>query len=97
MAHYRVLVNGVNFWLLVEDTPKRMGFFTTRFVEAASPEEAELAAVDLLRAERKLKPLNERSDPPRVFVEGIEEVLAADIPAVLPGFTFFPDDGETDA
>lgn len=68
-----------------------MGFYTTRSVEAGDPEAAELAAVDLLRGEGQLKPLNERGDPPRVFVDEIEEVDPPHMPSVVEGFTFFPD------
>jgi len=76
----------------MEGRPKRMGFFTTRFVEAKNPDEAELAAVDLLRSEGKLKPLNDPSDSPRVFASEIEEIEESDIPPV-GGFAFFPDEG----
>ena len=93
MAYYRLLLNGENFWLNMEGRPRRMGFLTTRFVEAKTPDEAELAAVDLLRSEGRLKPLNDPSDSPRVFATEIEEVEKVDIPPVVRGFTFFPDEG----
>lgn len=96
MPHYRVYLNGVNFWLQVDGKRQRMGFYTTRFVEAANLDDAELAAVDELRAEGKLKPLNDRGDPARVLVDRIDEVSIADVPAVRPGLAFFPDDSETD-
>lgn len=96
MPHYRVLLNGRNFWLRVEDKQERMGFYTTRFVEAGSPEAAELAAVDLLRVEGELKPLNDRRDPPRILVDEIEEVDPANVPQVVQGFTFFLDENEND-
>jgi len=89
---YRVLLNGSNFWLQIDGTPKRMGFYTTRFVEAVDPERAGDAAIELLRAEGKLKPLNDRTDPPRVFAEEIDEVGTGDTPAVVPGFAFFTDE-----
>ena len=93
MAYFRVLLNGENFWLNMEGRPRRMGFLTTRFVEAKTPDDAELAAVDLLRSEGKLKPLNDPSDSPRVFATEIEQVEQSDIPPVVGGFTFFPDEG----
>jgi hypothetical protein len=93
MAYFRVLLNGENFWLHMEGRPRCMGFFTTRFVEARTPDEAELAAVDLLRSEGKLKPLNDPSDSPRVFASEIEAIEEADVPPVARGFTFFPDEG----
>jgi len=97
MPHYRVLLNGRNFWLQMEGSQRRMGFYTTRFVEEANPDEAEQAAVRVLRNEGKLKPLNEIGDPPLVVVDEIEEVDVAEIPAVVHGFAFFPDEREADA
>ncbi len=91
MPHYRVLMNGRNFWLRNEDKQERMGFYTTRFLEAKNAEAAELAAIELLRVDDQLKPLNDRRDPPRVFVDEIEEIDPAKVPLVVRGFTFFPD------
>ena len=54
MPHYRVFLNGQNFWLEFDQRRRRVGFFTTRFVEAADQRTAETAAVGALRAERKL-------------------------------------------
>ena len=92
MRRYRVLLNGSNFWLQIDGTPQRRGFYTTRLVEAADPESAEHAAIELLRVEGKLKTLNDPSDPPRIFAEGIEEVSSGDAPADAPGFAFFTDE-----
>jgi hypothetical protein len=92
--YFRVALNGEDFWLQMEGRPQRVGFFTTRFVEASHAQEAELAAVDLLRRDEKLKPLNDRSDPPGIFADEIEEVDQADVPRVVPGFAFFLDDEE---
>ena len=97
MSYYRVVLNGENFWLQVDGRGQRMGFFTTRFVEAATRQDAELAAVDLLRSEGRLKPLNDSDDLPRVFAGEIEEVDADAVPATVPGFAFFPDDEERTA
>jgi hypothetical protein len=94
MRHYRVRLTGSNFWLQIDGSPERRGFYTTRFVEAADPESAEHAAIELLRVEGKLKPLNDPSDPPRIFAEQIEEIRSGDAPAVSPGFAFFTDEDE---
>jgi hypothetical protein len=74
-----------------------MGFYTTRFVEAANPAAAEYAAVDVLRVEGKLTPLNDGSDPPKVFVGEVEEIDREEVPSIAKGFTFFPDDVEPNA
>ena len=94
MPHYRVTLEGENFWLRIDDQPRRMGFFTTRFVEAPGSEQAGPAAVGLLRAEGKLKPLNDPADPPRVRFDEIEEVKQAEVPSVTPGLAYYPDDPE---
>jgi len=73
---------------------QRKGFYKTGFVEAADPESAEHAAIEMLRVEGKLNPLNDRTDPPRVCSEEIEEVGSVDAPAVVPGFAFYPDEHE---
>jgi hypothetical protein len=101
MSHYRVFLRGENFLLRVDDQPTRMGFYTTRFVEAESPEEAELAAVALLRTDEWLRAsvLNEASDRPVMHADEIELVEAAAVPAVAPGYSFFsggPEEGEND-
>jgi hypothetical protein len=92
---YRVLLNGRNFTLKVDGHPERMGFYTTRFVEASGTEEAENRAVELIRDDPTLRDvvLNPRDDPPMVFVDEIEEVSALR-PAA--GYTFYrQDDGDT--
>lgn len=48
--------------------------------------------MDSLRAEGRLNPLNDPGDPPQVFFEEIEEVSPVDVPAVVQGLTFFPDE-----
>jgi hypothetical protein len=97
MSHYRVLLRGQNFWLRMEEGTVRMGFLTVRFVKARDAVEAEHAALELFRREGKLAPLNDRGDPPRVFVDEIDDVDPADVPQVVPGLVFFPDEREADA
>jgi hypothetical protein len=97
MSHYRVRLSGKNFLLKFEDRLQRVGFFTTRFVEAQDSSAAENAGVGLLRSEGRLKPMNDQSDPPRVFVDEVEEVTSDDVPSVVEGFTFFPEEAKVDA
>jgi len=54
--------------------PKQMGFYTTRFVEADTSENAENLAVQLIREETTLRQaaINEKSDPPIIYAEDIE-------------------------
>ncbi|MBA3241715.1 MAG: hypothetical protein H0T60_10865 [Acidobacteria bacterium] len=89
MKKYRVLVRGENLLLAFEEGPRRMGFYTTRFVEAAGPEEAESAIVESLRQDGELGALvlNQPDDTPLMYVEEIEEVGSL---RDASGFSFYP-------
>jgi len=56
------------------DKWKRVGFYTTRFVEASSPQEAEKVAIDAIKHDPHLRGLmlNQQDDPLLVFVDEIE-------------------------
>ena len=96
MPHWKVFLNGKNFWLLVDGAPRRLGFYTTRFVEAADERAAELAAVQLLRDDPKLKEvLNERSDPPIIVAEEIAEIFAPDQGLSNLGYAFYNEETES--
>ena len=71
-----MLVNGRNFAIDIDGQLGPHGFFTTRFVEAASVADAELAAVALIRNLEHIKPLlkNAPDSPPLIHVEEIEEI-----------------------
>lgn len=94
MRKYRVLLRGENFFLRVSEEVKRMGFYTTRFIEATDEGQAEQQAVELLRGDEKLKNaiLNDRSDPPMLFAEEIEEIGTFEgIENPSHGLVFFED------
>ena len=80
MSKYRVLLNGQNFLLNFDGLPQKLGFYVTRFVDAADDEEAEKAAVALLRDDASLKGLvlNGRDDPPMLYADEVEELAAYD-------------------
>lgn len=92
MAWFRCFVRGENFpgQLVGEAGP--VGFYVTRFVEAADPEAAEQAVVDSLRAEPQLAPPAGYTPDGQVRVdfEEIEELAAEEVPAVQPGFAWYP-------
>ena len=73
----------------------RIGFFTTRVVQANNRDGAELLAVDLIRNDKWLRGAvaNSPTDPPMIFAKEIEELEGGDIPDVGAGFSFFPMDG----
>jgi hypothetical protein len=95
MSKYRVLINGENFLLNFDGRLEKVGFYVTRVVEARKPDEAELAAVDLVREDSRLKDnvLNERDDPPMLYADEIEEMEESE-ENVDTGFSWFTD-GET--
>lgn len=92
MAWFRCFVRGENFpgQHLGEAGP--VGFYVTRFVEAADPEAAEAATLHSLRAEPKLAPPAgyTPAGQVRVYFEEIEELEAEKVPAVQPGFAWHP-------
>ena len=71
MKKYRVFIRGENFLMNLDGMPQKLGFYTTRFVDAASEEAAENVVMDLLRGDSKLvnSVLNEGSDPPMMYAE----------------------------
>jgi hypothetical protein len=94
VTHWRVYLRGENFLLSLDGKPARMGFYTTRFVQANTRDGAEILAVDLIRQDRWLRDStsNQRTDPPRIFADEIDAVDASAVPDVAAGYTFFPMD-----
>jgi hypothetical protein len=94
MSKYRVLINGENFLLNSEGRPQKLGFYVTRFVDARDAEDAENAAVALIREDVALQGLvlNNRDDPPMLYAEEVEELEAYDSKEnVDTGFSWFTD------
>jgi hypothetical protein len=95
MAKFHVFLNGTNFWLKFGGKPGRFGFYTTRFIQADSAEQAELLAVELIREDEALRNnlLNDASDPPKITLERIEEVDSfGDHKPPGAGYAFYPED-----
>ena len=86
---YKVVLRGENFLVESGGTIQKLGFFATRFVQAASESEAELLAVAVVKSDPGLVKavLNERSDPPMINIEEVEPVVTPDGPG--SGYTFF--------
>ena len=100
MPWYRYLARGENFLKANPETGalERYGFFTTRFVVATSPKEAEMTALALMRRDKSFQPPPGREKPKdaKVFFEEIQRVRR-----LLPrlsrgrGASWYPmDDGE---
>ena len=94
---YKVLVRGENFLLNVDGKNQKLGFYTTRFVEAQKEEGAEEMAIAVVRDDPKLRSgvLNELSDPPVMFAEEIVELKSFDgLKIPRTGFVFYPQENE---
>ncbi len=77
----------------MEDGPKRMGFYTTRIIEAPDAEAAELAAVEMLRGDERLRGnVNDPSDSPVLHAEEVSEIADADPSLPNAGYAFFEHD-----
>src|SRR4051812_30040808 len=97
MHKYRAFIHGVNFQIRNHDKGivEPLGFYVSAFVEADSPQKAESIVIDLVRDEQELREsvLNPRDDPPRLFVEEVEEISEwpAETARPLTGFAFYND------
>jgi hypothetical protein len=90
MPLFRCLIRGDNFPGKLIGKRKPIGFYTTRFVEADTPEQAELMAVESLRADPDLEVApKHRTGEARVYFEEIHEVPDETERKPNKGFTFF--------
>ncbi|MCM3870937.1 MAG: hypothetical protein ND895_09635 [Pyrinomonadaceae bacterium] len=97
MKKFKVFVRGENFLVNVDDVKKKLGFYTTRFVEAQDEEAAEYAVMDMLRGDLAEQVLNDRSDSPMMYAEKVEELDSfAGFPVPGTGFSFYTDKEEED-
>ncbi len=76
MAFYRVLLSGTDFLFDSGFGPKKSSFFTTRWVKANTPEEAELKAVELIKNDESLlaKVVKSESSQPMIHLEEMYKV-----------------------
>lgn len=96
MAWFRVFACGEDFPVVLEGRVEIVGFYTTRYVEADTPGEAEAIVSESLFEDPDLEPPPGYDDiQSRIMCEEVEEV-AEPIDA-NDGFMFFPmDEGEED-
>ncbi len=82
MKKFRAFIHGKNFAIREADSPEPhiRGFYTTVYVVAADFSAAELAAVEVLRKDEELRATTctDRSDPPSLHVEKIQELDSFD-------------------
>lgn len=92
MPVFRCFIRGENFPGSLSRQGEPVGFYTTRWVDAESPVEAEMLALGLLREDPILNSVaaEDRSENAQIFFEKIEEVLSEPGRVSGAGFTFFP-------
>jgi hypothetical protein len=97
MKKFRVLLEGRNLLINSQEGLKKMGFYTTRFIEAGSPKQAENLSVELIKNDSKLKKsiLNDQADPPMIYVDSLDELTSFGDNAVPgSGYTFYLEEEE---
>lgn len=96
MPPYRCSLHGTDFVYPDEPAKNRIGFYTTRWVEADSPETAEIMAVDVIRQDSYWKHLQSFTTAPlpTIYVEEIVEVK--NVTGPNKGYTFYRVDPNED-
>lgn len=98
MRKFGVMIGGENFLVRFDgDEPRKFGFVTWRFVEAANESDAESIAVASLREDQSLQTivLNTRDDSPVLNVEEINELVSFDgIENLSPGLIWYDPEKE---
>lgn len=99
MKIYRALVNGENFFVVIDGVRRRVGFYTTRVVAADNSEHAKVLVLSAVREEAESRGLTdtEQQQLPRMHVVEIEEVhsIAGD-PPLKTGLCLYEDDAGID-
>jgi hypothetical protein len=93
MAWFRLFACGEDFPVVLDGEVVIAGFYTTRYVEAATQGEAEALASELLFEDPDLEtPPGYEDFQPRIVFEEVEQV--AEPLDINDGFHFFPMDEE---
>jgi len=88
-------MNVDNIFLLLDGKPRLMGYYQTVKVEAETPEQAELRAVEKIRNDEEIKSIwiqEKQKTAPRIVAEEIYAVdeLYEEIQGDQTGRTFYP-------
>lgn len=95
MLKFRVIVLGQNILANIDGALRRVGFYTNVFVEAPSPEHAGALALDLIRADPKVRALalNPPDDPVRLSVDELRPMECfSGVRLPRTGLALFPED-----
>jgi hypothetical protein len=95
MNKYQILMNVDNILLLFDGKPRLMGYYQTVKVEAETPAQAELLAVEKIRNDEEIKAIwiqEKQKTPPRIIAEELYAVDEFDeaIQGDQTGRTFYP-------
>lgn len=71
---YKINVGGENFLIHIEGKKRRVNFVRSYYIDIASLESAEFEAMAKLKAELCSIVLNEKNDPPEMYIQSIESV-----------------------
>ena len=94
---YGVRLEGKNFEMNTDRGVENLGFITTRFVKARTPEEAEIKAVDLIKKDAKLTSalVKDRNLEPMIYlVEYWKESWWKKVGG--SGYSFYPMEPESE-
>jgi hypothetical protein len=84
---YYVVVHGENLWLLIDERPRRAGFYAGRYVSAADEQRAGELAIKIVRKDvDDMHPLNTSEQEVRYGIHHIDRVDAV---LKQTGFTFY--------
>lgn len=92
MKKFKVLIEGINCFIKFENEIKKVGFFTTRFIESENRETAEINVLHSIKNELCDIILNERLNPPGLSIEEITEIEVFDTHDSGLGFTWYLED-----
>ena len=95
MKKYSVLIHGENFLIRLDGKIKRLGFYTTRYVEAEDTKLAEFKAVEFIQNDLDQIVLNSHENPPMLYAEDIKELKSFEgISPPGTGYSFYRFDNE---
>lgn len=97
MKNFRALINGQNLSIELDGKVRKVGFYTTRRVEADTREEAQASSIDLMRTDARLLTLlrNALDDPPVFLIDEISELIDDFDQVSDTGFSFYREDEES--
>tara|TARA_B100000745_G_C19880529_1_gene293956 strand:+ start:210 stop:524 length:315 start_codon:yes stop_codon:yes gene_type:complete len=93
MKKYKILFLGQNYLLDNMKKLQKYGFYTYRYIEANSADEAISIAMKSIKEKIKKSIKNDNSDPPKLTVDEMEIVDSfGDLEKSGTGFSFYPED-----